>query len=279
MKENKLVLVRGAGDLATGVIRRLFLAGFRVVATEIPEPLVVRRVVSFAEAVYSGKIEVEGVRAVLSDFDNFKKHMDSGVIPVVVDPEGAIRRIAKFDALVDARMMKKPNDTTITDASVVIGLGPGFTVGENCHAVIETLGGEDMGRAIYKGSAIPNTCRPTYLDLQTSGCSREAEGQVFFAERDGVFESPLEIGAIVKAGGVLGSVGGVEIRSKLNGILRGLLRGGILVKKGTKIIEVDASGNAARVKRTSAKANAVGGGAVEAVFTLMRSSEKCSARK
>jgi xanthine dehydrogenase accessory factor len=215
MNENKMVLVRGAGDLATGVIRRVFLAGFKVIATEIEQPLVVRRVVSFAEVVYSGKIEVEEVRAARGNFDNFQKLLDSGIVPVLVDPDAEIRRLVNFDAIIDARMMKNPNDTKISDAPIVIGLGPGFTVGVNCHAVIETLGGEDMGRAIFKGSATPNTGRPTYLDLQTSGCSRDAEGQVFFSEANGTFESPLEIGALVKSGEILGSVGGSAIRSKL----------------------------------------------------------------
>ncbi len=270
MLENQRVLVLGAGDLATGVIRRLHLAGARVVATELPSPLTVRRPVSFSEAVHASRHTVEGVTAVRCEESEIDAAWRRGEVPVLVDPGAAILRIRAFEVLVDARMAKRNLGITRGDAPVVIALGPGFTAGKDCHAVVETLQGAGMGRVLYTGSASQAEGPPTPLDLPGGSPSGlDPERRVLRAPRSGVLHACKEIGAEVEEGEAVAEVEGEPVEAGFGGVLRGLVRDGLHVDAGLKIGEVELPENAFRVFRISEKANAVAGGVLEACFVLL----------
>ena len=278
------ILFKGAGDFASGGIRRLHLAGCDVVCTELPKPLNVRRKVSFAEAVWEGETEVEGVRARRCGLDGIDAALEQGVVPVVVDPDLEILGRRDFDVFVDATMAKKNRGTRIDMAPVVVALGPGFSAGVDCHAVVETLAGHDMGRVIYDGAAAPDTGVPgpaeLYLfrqgtgdvpDLKAAG-SRGFDWNVAVlrAPREGTFTGRCSIGDIVEQDQVVGEVGGEAIRAGLRGVLRGLMHDGVDVIEGLKLGDVDPACEPSRAFTINAKANAIGGGIMEAVFTLTR---------
>jgi xanthine dehydrogenase accessory factor len=258
----RTVLFRGAGDLVSGSIRRVHLAGMRVVCTEIEEPLCVRRLVSYAEAVYEGAIEVEGVMAVRSGVERIEDVWEQGRVPVVVDPDLAILEHRSFDVLVDGTMAKRNLGTRIDMAPAVIALGPGFVAGRDCHAVVETLEGHDLGRVITRGGAAPDTGVP--------GPVGGAGGDVIVlrAPRDGIFEARARIGDMVERGQVLGCVGDEEVRAGIGGLVRGLIRDGRSVVKGLKIGDVDPVADPLRARTISAKSNAVAGGVLEAISRL-----------
>ena len=255
-----LTLIRGAGDIASGIALRLWRAGFEVVMTEIPHPTTIRRTVAFSDAVGNGEQTVEGVTALRA-----KNTMDAweilgqGRIPVLVDPDCACRDALKPDALVDAILAKRNLGTAITDAPIVVGIGPGFTAGTDCHAVVETMRGHTLGRAIYDGSALPNTNIPGLI----GGFAGE---RVLRAPADGVFTGTRKIGDHVKAGETVGAVAGVPMTATIDGVLRGLLADGVAVKKGLKSGDVDPRGKAEYCRSVSDKALAVGGGVLEAIM-------------
>ncbi|TET36768.1 MAG: EF2563 family selenium-dependent molybdenum hydroxylase system protein [Planctomycetota bacterium] len=253
------VLVRGAGDVATGVAHRLFHAGFKVVCTEIEKPLTVRRAVAFSEAVYEGRHTVEGVEARRRAIDEVHKAFADGVVPVVVDPDTKILEAMSFLALVDARMTKRP--VSPEDAPVVIGLGPGFTAGENCHAWVETLRGHNLGRVGYSGCAIADTGVPG----ERGGFTDE---RVLRAPSDGVFEAVAEIGDRVEAGVTVARVGDSPVEARIGGYVRGMLHGGLKVTKGLKVGDIDAAAEHAHCFTISDRANAIAGGVLEAVLRL-----------
>jgi xanthine dehydrogenase accessory factor len=283
------IIVRGAGDFATGIIRRLHISGFNVVALEIEKPLAIRRGVSFSEAIYEGSITVEGVTAARSTLDTFSSDWERNQVPVIVDKDASIRKSHRFDILVDARMMKVRNDTAISGLSagsqarpIVIGVGPGFSAGseaafggnaqENCHAVVESYNGPDLGRVIYEGAPVPYTGMPKENDLEFSGDkfkNIKVTDLVYFASNDGIFKTGYDIGDKIKKGDIIARVGDENITALASGILRGILHNDVSVRKGTKLIEIDPSMDRSRCFKVSAKANAIGGGVLEAVFTLI----------
>jgi len=272
LNENISILVRGAGDFATGIIRRLHLAGFKVVATEIEKPSAIRRGVSFSEAIYTSNINVEGVIAVRSFLDTFTDDWKKNRLPIIVDKDALIRKNHRFNVLVDARMMKVKNDTTISDAPIVIGVGPGFQTQENCHAVIESFNGADLGRVIYKGAPAPYTGMPKENDLELCGEDYKninITDLVYFASSEGIFKTDCNIGDEINKGDIIAHIGEEDIVALASGIIRGILHKDVLVQKGTKLIEIDPSKNRDRCFKISAKANALGGGVLEAVFTLI----------
>jgi xanthine dehydrogenase accessory factor len=271
------ILFRGAGDLISGSIRRTHLAGFDVCCTEIAKPLCVRRPVCFSEAVYEGSITIEGVTAVLSTAAGIDAHWQRRVIPIVVDPEMTILDSRRFDVLVDGTMAKRNLGTRIDHARRVIAIGPGFTAGLDCHAVVETLAGHDLGRVITSGSAAADTqvpgppeaylCSPGYVPDDLSGTQPTPwHGILLRAPRDGVFVSAVAIGDIVEKNQTVGHVDGAEVRALVAGVVRGLIRDGREVTTGLKIGDVDPTAQRHRAFTISEKSNAIAGGVLEAVL-------------
>ena len=268
---NRLILLRGGGDLATGVAWRLHHAGFPVVVTELPNPLVVRRRVALATAVLEGKITVEDLRAILVESaDEAWALAQSGVIPVLVAPDLAPVLNSSFvfrhSSLVDARMAKRNIDTRITDAPLVIALGPGFTAGVDCHAVVETNRGHRLGRVIWHGTAEANTGTPGIV----GGKGRE---RVLRAPADGIARWRVDIGDRVREGEILGDVVGHEIAAPFDGVVRGLIAPGTAVSAGLKIGDIDPRDDVAACFTISDKALAIGGGVLEAVLIHLSKSE------
>ncbi|MEW6696420.1 MAG: selenium-dependent molybdenum cofactor biosynthesis protein YqeB [Bacillota bacterium] len=263
MKE-PVVWVKGAGDLATGVAHRLHRSGFKVVMTEIQRPTMVRRTVSFAEAVYEGQWQVEGVTAVLTPnlygvHSAFKKN----IIPVLVDPFGKIAAALRPEVVVDAIIAKKNIATNKNQAPVVIGLGPGFSAGEDVHAVIETNRGHYLGKVILQGRAQPDTGSPGPV----GGYTHE---RLLRSTSSGVFVPCADINSLVKAGQTVGFVGGKPVKTAIGGVLRGLLRGGLWVKEGFKLGDIDPRNCLEHCYTISDKARSVGGGVLEAILYLRR---------
>ena len=255
-----LVLIRGAGDIATGIALRLYRAGIQVVMTDLPRPTAIRRTVCFSPAITDGETTVEDVRAVYApDTAAAKKYLSQGAVPVLADPELACRDALHPDALVDAILAKRNLGTRMTDAPVVVGVGPGFTAGEDCHAVVETMRGHTLGRVIYRGSALPNTNIPGLI----GGYAGE---RVLRAPADGIFTPLLDIGAEVKAGDIAVTVGGEPMRCTIDGVLRGILPSGTPVHRGMKSGDVDPRCQPEYCTTASDKALAVGGGVLEALL-------------
>ena len=257
-----LTVIRGAGDLASGIALRLYRAGIRVVMTEVERPTAIRRTVCFSQAIVLGETTVEGVTARrASSPDAARDMLEEGIIPVLADPEGTCIPALKPAAVVDAILAKRNLGTKITDAPVVIGVGPGFTAGEDCHAVVETMRGHYLGRVMYEGAAIPNTGIPGLI----GGFAGE---RVLRAPADGVFRQLLDIGAQVKMGDVAATVDGEPMVCTLDGVLRGILPEGTPVFRGMKAGDVDPRGKREYCDTVSDKALAVGGGVLEAVLAL-----------
>ncbi|MFH0915295.1 MAG: selenium-dependent molybdenum cofactor biosynthesis protein YqeB [bacterium] len=261
--ERPVALVKGAGDLASGVAARLHRAGFAVVMTEIARPTVVRRAVAFAEAVYEGRTTVAGVEGVRAeDAGEVRPLLERGMIPVLVDPEAAIRHELAPSLLVDAIMAKRNLGTSITDAPAVVALGPGFTAGVDVHAVIETKRGHTLGHVIDRGGALPNTGVPG----EVGGFGEE---RVLRSPTSGVFAGEREIGAAVGRGEIVGHVGDSPVRSRLDGVLRGVLRSGLEVTAGFKVGDVDPRATREHCFLVSDKALAIAGGVLEAACALL----------
>ncbi|HWR24328.1 MAG TPA: selenium-dependent molybdenum cofactor biosynthesis protein YqeB [Feifaniaceae bacterium] len=257
-----LVVIKGAGDIASGIALRLWRARFDVVMTEVARPTAIRRTVSFSHAVTEGIAAVEGVTAALAQ--NAKDAiaiLQNGRIPVLIDPEGACIRALKPDAVVDAILAKKNLGTALNDAPVVVGVGPGFTAGADCHAVIETQRGHTLGRVILEGAALPDTGAPGDI----GGYTVE---RILRAPADGVFRQAMEIGATVQAGDAAGYVDGLPVKAGIAGTLRGILPDNTPVYKGMKSGDVDPRCRAEHCYTASDKALAIGGGALEAILHL-----------
>ena len=257
-----LVVIRGAGDLASGIALRLWRSHIKVVMTDVERPTAIRRTVCFSQAVVHGETAVEGVtaRRAASPAEALAL-LEAGVIPVLADPEGACIPALKPDAVVDAILAKRNLGTQISDAPVVIGVGPGFTAGEDCHAVVETMRGHYLGRVIREGSAIPNTGIPGLI----GGFAGE---RVLRAPADGVFHQLLDIGAQVKMGDIAATVDGQPMACTLDGVLRGILAEGTPVHKGMKAGDIDPRCAVEHCYCASDKALAVGGGVLEALLDL-----------
>ncbi|MGE9889416.1 selenium-dependent molybdenum cofactor biosynthesis protein YqeB [Mediterraneibacter faecis] len=249
MKKKDLIVVRGAGDLATGTIHRLKKAGFRLLVLEAEHPAAIRRQVALSEAVYAGSARVEDVEAVRMDVDlaekkNRKELLEPEMeriwkkdgVPVFVDPAGLSIAALRPAVVVDAILAKKNLGTTKEMAPLVIALGPGFTAGEDVDVVIETKRGHNLGRVIRSGSAIPNTGIPGII----GGYGKE---RVMHAQAEGILRNAASIGDIVEARAVIAEIetenGMVPVEASLSGLLRGLIRDGYPVTKGFKIADID----------------------------------------
>lgn len=254
-----LTFIRGAGDLATGIALRLHRAGISVIMADIAEPTCIRRTVAFSEAIRCGSARVEDVCASLGATpDELRAIVERGEIAVAVDPNAELVADLAPDAVVDAILAKRNLGTTMDMAPIVIGVGPGFTAGEDCHAAVETKRGHYLGRVLYTGSPIANTGVPGII----AGVGAQ---RVLRSPADGPFECVREIGDIVTAGEVVGRVAGEPMLATIDGVLRGLLAPGVPAFKGMKAGDIDPRGDASFVKTVSDKATAVGGGVLEAL--------------
>ncbi len=263
-----LVVVKGGGDLATGVVHRLHRAGMRVMVTELAQPTVIRRAVAVASAVFEGQMEVEGLVARLVESDEgIRAALAEGQVPVIIDPSAGVLTRLHPTVVVDAIMAKRNTGTAITDAPIVIGLGPGFTAGVDVHAVIETNRGHHLGRVILSGSAEPHTGVPG----PTAGFTAE---RVLRAPCEGTLIGKRRIGDPVEAGEAVASVAGQPVAANISGVLRGLLADGLSVKAGMKVGDVDPRCVREHCFTISDKARAIGGGVLEAVLYLLRALER-----
>jgi xanthine dehydrogenase accessory factor len=271
-----LIVLRGGGDLASGVALRLHRTGFQVMILELERPLAVRRSVSFSEAVYEGVQTVEGTTARLVSPDQIQVTLEMNEIPVLVDPQASMLRnqfltSPRSTIVVDARLLKTKPEPLGVNIPLHIGLGPGFTAGENCHAVIETRRGHTMGRVYWSGSAQADSGEP-------EGDRR----RVLRASRNGVLIADAQIGAQLEEGQLIAEIqpeDGSEnysIFSPFKGVLRGLIRPGILVTRDMKIGDVDRRNDPAICSFASDKALAVGGAVLEALLMFMKQSESGS---
>ena len=258
-----IVIIRGAGEQATGIACRLHRANFtRILMLETPSPLAVRRKVSFCEAIHETSATVEGVIAVhVTDDVERDAAWDSGKIAVRIDPQGVTLTNCEPDVFIDATLAKCNLGTSITDAPLVIALGPGFAAGTDCHVVIETNRGHDLGRLINSGVAEANTGIPGDI----AGYTRE---RVLRAPADGTFTTEKQIGEPVCQGESIGRIGAIEVTAQIGGILRGLIRPGSTVRAGLKIGDVDPRGEVSYCDTISEKARALGGAVLEAILAV-----------
>ena len=254
-----LVLIRGAGDIASGIALRLYRAGLSVVMTDLERPTAIRRTVCFSQAILLGQVTVEDVTARAASLPQVEAILAAGEIPVLADPQCRCREALRPDVLVDAILAKKNLGTSITDAPAVIAVGPGFTAGVDCHAVVETMRGHTLGRVIWDGPALPNTNIPGLI----GGFAGE---RVLRAPCDGVFRQVLDIGAQVQAGDIAGYVEDQPVTCTISGVLRGILPSGVTVFRGIKSGDVDPRCQPDFCRLASDKALAVGGGVLEAIL-------------
>ncbi|WP_371372356.1 selenium-dependent molybdenum cofactor biosynthesis protein YqeB [Sporomusa aerivorans] len=258
---SNIILIKGGGDLATGIAHRLHASHFKIVITELPRPTVVRRTVAFAQAVVEDQAVVEGVTARRVTAAGIECTLADGCIPVVIDAGGQCAALLKPQAVVDAIIAKRNTGTTLADANVVIGIGPGFTAAVDVHAVIETMRGHDLGRVIYQGTAAPNTGIPGPV----GGYTLE---RLIKAPADGEFTACREIGDTVEAGEIVGYVGACPVYVAIAGVLRGVIQSGLSVTQGLKIGDVDPRCRREHCYTISDKARAIGGGVLEALLHL-----------
>lgn len=255
-----LVLIKGAGDLATGTAIRLHRAGLQVVMTDLAQPTAVRRTVAFCQCIYDGVTRIEGLTARRADSPaQVALCLAQGEVPVLVDPTAAILGDLPFDAVVDAILAKKNGGTVLTDALIVLALGPGFTAGVDCHGVVETMRGHDLGRLLTRGAAIPNTGVPGDIGGYTSQ-------RIIRASADGLFAPAAEIGQVVQTGDVVASVAGQPVIAQMSGMVRGMLPAGLPVRKGMKAGDIDPRCRYEHCWTVSDKARAIGGGVLEGLL-------------
>ena len=259
-----IIIIRGAGDIATGIAHRLYKCGFRLVLTEIERPLVVRRAASFANAVLEGETEVEGIRAVKADcIEDIYKIWYGTDIPVLCDSGCKILESIKPLAVVDAILAKKNIGTHRGMAPITIGVGPGFEADVDVDAVIETHRGHNLGKVIYKGTAEADTGVPGNI----MGYSKE---RLLRASSNGIIRNVLEIGDIVRQGEVVAYIAGEPVKSLIDGVLRGLIADGTEVQKGLKVGDVDPRSIKKHCFTISDKSRSAAGGVLEAILTLRR---------
>jgi len=255
-----VVLIKSGGEVASAVAHKLFRAHFRVCMTEIPHPVAVSRGAAFCEAIYDGEKEIEGVVAKLvGSTQDISPTWAKNKLPIMVDPQASIRNWLHPDVVIDAIMAKKNLGTNISDAPLVIGLGPGFSVGKDAHMVIETNNTENLGKVILSGEAEPDTGIP----LSIGGLSQE---RVLHSPAKGLFHSVKEIGDLVSAGDTVAWVGNRPVKARIDGVLRALLRDGLEVDKQTKLGEVDPSGDKQACYTIRPRTRAIAGGVLEAIM-------------
>lgn len=262
MLEETRVLVRGGGDLASGVVHRLHRSGAQVLVIELSRPTVIRRAVAFAAALFEGTLEIEGVVGQRIDsLEEVAQVLRKGNVPVLADPQGETISQWRPDVVVDAILAKRNLGTGIGDAPIVIALGPGFVAGVDAHAVIETQRGHYLGKVLLEGSAAPDTGVPGNVMGYTTQ-------RVIRAPRSGVWRGERVIGDDVRAGDIVAKIQGERVVAPISGVLRGLLANGIQVTEGMKSGDIDPRGVRDHCFTISDKALAIGGGVLEAMLYL-----------
>lgn len=267
-QRSPLIALKGAGDLATGVIHRLVRAGFSVMATELAQPTVLRRTVAFAEAVPLGLMTVEGITArLVPSLAEAQAVLARREVPVLIDPAGTLLRAARPYALIEATLSKRNSGVTIHDAPVVIALGPGYEAGKDAHAVIETQRGHNLGRVYLRGSAEANTGVPGTI----GGYAAE---RLLRAPQAGTLHGRRQIGETVQAGEVIAVVktedGSTKpVNAEISGVLRGLVRDGLPVHTGMKVGDIDPRAVRDHCFTISDKSRAVAGGVLEALLYFL----------
>lgn len=261
MFEDKLIIIRGAGDIATGTINRLYKCHFKVLCLETAKPSAIRRTVAYSETIYSGKTTIENTTAVkVSCIDEMKNAHKNGLIPVMVDEKCDILKSLKPDVLIDAIIAKKNLGTNMSMSRLTIALGPGFEAGVDVNYVIETMRGHNLGRVIEKGFALKNTGVPGLI----AGKSGE---RVIHSPKSGAIKNIKQIGDIVKADDIIATVDNFNVKASIDGLLRGLIRDGYEVFKGMKIADIDPRLDEYENCFTiSDKAKSIAGGVLEAMF-------------
>lgn len=258
------VFILGGGDLASGVALRLFRSGLNVIITELPEPLMVRRLVSFGEAMYRGEFSVEGVTSQKVETPTeFFQVLSQRKIPVIYLPPEKLVEVIQQEApliLVDARMRKRPPEYDKSIAALVIGLGPGFSAGVNCHAVVETQRGHWLGRVIWQGEASGDTGIPERVQHY------DAE-RVLRSPAEGVLDVAVEIGDHLEAGQIVAHVNGTPVMAPFKGVLRGMMHTGLRVSRRMKIGDVDPRDDPQYCALVSDKSLAMGGAVLEAILS------------
>ena len=259
-----IVLIRGGGDLASGVALRLFRTGFRVAISELAQPIAIRRRVAFAEAVYAGETTIEGITAKLvkdpTDTLRVIQVFAKNFIPVMIDPQADAVNALHPTVVVDARMLKKHVELLPKTIQLILGLGPGFVAGKNCHAVIETRRGHTLGRVLWEGSALSDTGLPEPLEKWSSE-------RVLRAPVSGELEAKAEIGDHLEKGQIIAEIAGEKIIAPFTGILRGLIHPNIPIEQGCKIGDIDPRDDPQLCNLVSDKALAIGGGVLEAILS------------
>jgi len=254
-----LVIIRGGGDLASGVAARLFRAGFRIIILEIKHPTAIRLPVSFAKAVYERKMVLEGIEAVLvSSQKEAENLLHRNKIAVLIDPRGKTIEKLKPSVLIDAILAKKNLGTCKEQAPLVIGLGPGFIAGKDVDFVVETKRGHDLGRIIYQGKAEKDTGIPG--KIQGESIKRLLKSPV-----DGKIKTFHKIGDLIESGEIIAKIAGVPLKAEISGVLRGMIDSRIRVTEGMKIGDIDPRGVKKYCFTISDKARSIGGSVLEII--------------
>ncbi len=257
-----MVLIKGAGDLATGIAYRLKKSGFDIVMTEIHKPTTVRRTVAFSQAVFDNEIVIEGIKGVkVNNINEIYEEIREGNIPIIIDENAEIIKELRPDVVVDAIIAKKNLCTSIEDAPIVIGVGPGFEAKVDCHLVVETKRGHYLGKVIEEGSAIPNTGVPGNI----GGYTKE---RIIRASSNGKIKPVVAIGDFVKKRDIVAYIDGIEVLAEMDGIVRGMLQEGIEVFKGMKSGDIDPRCEKDNCFTISDKARSIGGGVLEAIMYM-----------
>ena len=258
-----LIWIRGAGEIGSATAVILYKIGFRIVISDINPPLAIRRSVTFSDAILDGEAKVAGIQAKLRAVDQFSKQRTSGFIPLFIDDPNQILSL-KPSIIIDARMIKFYDKDYRKWANHFIGFGPGFIAKENCHAVIETMRGHNLGKIIYDGLPIENTDIPGTIGGQS-------KQRVLYSPSHGKLEWHVHFGEILEKDQLMGTIAStVEIRSPFHGIVRGLIHPSVPMNPGLKIADVDPRGEGIDFTTLSDKSRSLGRAALEAVMLFIK---------
>lgn len=256
-----IILVRGGGEVGSAIAHRLNRSHFRVCITELANPETVNRGVSFSEALFDSNQTVESVTAekTLVSLEKIYSVWRNGHIPIVADPELAVKPLIKPDVMVNAMMLKRETNTKITDAPLVIGIGPGFIAGVDVHLVIESKPGNNLGRVILEGESEKDSSRPD----ETVNSDKN---KLVLAEETGVFTTEKNIGDAVLAGDIIGNISDLPLKAPISGVLCGLLRNESKVLPNARLAEIDPENDKSICFAIRGRTRAIAGGVLEAIL-------------